>query len=596
MVEVRPKCGIEIHQRLDANKLFCSCHFDANKDSGAEEGHKVLKRRLRAIAGEGGSFDAAVLYEAGKGKEFSYKYLDESSCLVELDEEPPHSVDEEALEFALSVAQVLHCKIPDVIFVMRKTVIDGSNVSGFQRSALVGYDGSLETKSGRVGIASVCLEEESAQIGEGGHTYHLDRLGIPLVEIATTPDIKDGMQLQEVAENIGLLLRSSGKVQRGIGTIRQDVNISINNGERNELKGVQDLRALPQIFDLEVKRQSKIRELEGKLKKAGMKVGRILDYTRNFYSPSFRFYKNLNEGQKVVGFRIDNFSGLLGFETLPGRRFASELSDFVKNFGLGGLMHSDEDFSKYGVEGVIKEIREKERASEKDAYIFVVEKEERAQRVLEILIDRIREICKNGFLGEVRRVNSDNSTSFLRPIPGSARMYPETDVVPIVVSKRLLDEAKDKVKFLFPSEVILKLKKLGLAEEQAKFILKNVDVGLFERLVKSGHKPTYLVEFFAGLEKEDLDLSVEQIEKVLGLVKSGRVAKNQVLEAAKDIVSGGRISMSSNSVNAEKLVREEYEKLKRMPNFNKEKALGVLIGRLKSRVNPEVIIGIFKNL
>lgn len=267
MVEVRPKCGIEIHQRLDTSKLFCSCWFDAAQDSGAEEGHKVLKRRLRAIAGEGGSFDAAVLYEAGKGKEFSYKYLDESSCLVELDEEPPHTVDKGALEFALSVAQALHCKIPDVVFVMRKTVIDGSNVSGFQRTALVGYDGYLETKSGRVGVASVCLEEESAQIGDtqksegisgnilgdvGGKTYHLDRLGIPLVEIATTPDIRDGMQLQEVAENIGLLLRSSGKVQRGIGTIRQDVNISINNGPRNELKGVQDLKALPEIFDLEV--------------------------------------------------------------------------------------------------------------------------------------------------------------------------------------------------------------------------------------------------------------------------------------------------------------------------------------------------------
>ena len=224
------KCGIEIHQRLDTNKLFCDCSSSMQEEPCGE-----VKRKLRAVPGEMGEVDPAALYEYLRNRNFIYKVYPSESCDVELDEEPPHEVREEALEISLQVAKMLDCEVPEEIHPMRKTVIDGSNPSGFQRTMLVGLDGELETSEGSVGIENLCLEEESAQIlNQEGNTvaYGLNRLGIPLVEIGTAPEIKNPTHAKEVAEKLGNMLRATGRVQRGIGTIRQDVNVSIENGAR----------------------------------------------------------------------------------------------------------------------------------------------------------------------------------------------------------------------------------------------------------------------------------------------------------------------------------------------------------------------------
>src|SRR5262249_48300192 len=116
------------------------------------------------------------------------------------------------------------------------------------------------------------IEEESAGIvgsSEGKATYRLDRLGIPLIEISTSPDIKDGEHLSEVAEKLGLILRATGKVARGLGTIRQDVNISTDGGARVEIKGAQDLKLLPELVKQEVRRQTELVRLLAEMRGAG---------------------------------------------------------------------------------------------------------------------------------------------------------------------------------------------------------------------------------------------------------------------------------------------------------------------------------------
>ena len=255
--ELGLKCGIEIHQQLEGKKLFCECRTEIRKGS---PDFKVI-RRLRASAGEEGRIDQAALYEQKKQKYFVYRGYNDITCDVELDEEPPHPVNQEALKAVLQVAKMLNCEIVDEIQVMRKTVIDGSNTSGFQRTMLVGVNGFVKVNGRRIGVESVCLEEEACQIVERTSdydVYNLSRLGIPLVEIATGPDIKTPEEAKEAASKIGMILRSTGKCKRGIGSIRQDVNLSIKGGARAEIKGFQEYKSIPKIMDYEIERQLKL--------------------------------------------------------------------------------------------------------------------------------------------------------------------------------------------------------------------------------------------------------------------------------------------------------------------------------------------------
>jgi len=254
--ELKFKAGLEIHQRLDSHKLFCNCPSILRDDKANFE----VKRKLRAIAGETGSIDVAAEYETKKDIEFIYEGYSDSTCLVELDESPPEQLNLDALKITLEVAKLLNADIVDEVIFMRKIVLDGSNTSGFQRTALVARNGYLETSKGKVRIGLISLEEEAAKnVGrdDNSRRWRLDRLGIPMIEIQTLADLKDPDHVKETAEKIGMVLRSTGKVMRGIGSIRQDVNVSIKNGARVEIKGFQDIRQVKKVLEKEVERQLK---------------------------------------------------------------------------------------------------------------------------------------------------------------------------------------------------------------------------------------------------------------------------------------------------------------------------------------------------
>ncbi len=247
------KAGIEIHQQIDAPKLFSGAPSFLRND----EPHYRIERKLHAVAGETGKIDEAVAHEAGLGKKFFYEGYRDTISLVELDEEPAHNVNDEALNVALTVALLLNCEIYPVTQVMRKIVIDGSNTSGFQRTLLLAREGFVETSYGKVRVASVCLEEDSARVisrEKDKVIYRLDRLGIPLVEIATHPDLKNPEMVKECALKLGEILRAC-RVKRGLGTIRQDVNVSISGHDRVEIKGFQDPKMMIETIDKEIDRQ-----------------------------------------------------------------------------------------------------------------------------------------------------------------------------------------------------------------------------------------------------------------------------------------------------------------------------------------------------
>ncbi|MCK4669622.1 MAG: Glu-tRNA(Gln) amidotransferase subunit GatE [Nanoarchaeota archaeon] len=258
------KSGLEVHQQLETHKLFCNC---PSLVRGKKKDVKV-ERQLRAVAGEMGKIDIAAAYEMEKGKKFIYVGDSDDVCLVELDEEPPHPINQEALQIALQIAKMMNATIVDEIQVMRKVVVDGSNVSGFQRTMLIATDGFIETSKGKVRIPGIYLEEEACQRldeDKTSITWGLDRLGISLMEIATDTDIKDAEHAKETAEKIGMIMRSTGKAKRGIGTIRQDVNMSIKGHPRVEIKGFQDLKSMPKIIENEIKRELKEMKKKKKL-------------------------------------------------------------------------------------------------------------------------------------------------------------------------------------------------------------------------------------------------------------------------------------------------------------------------------------------
>ncbi len=256
------KAGIEIHQQLNTHKLFCNCSSEMKEDF-----EDKIERKQHPVMSELGEVDRAAKYEYLKDRKFFYKTYPTESCLVECDEEPPFPVNKEALRIGLEIALLLECDIPDEIHIMRKTVIDGSNTSGFQRTMTIGLNGKIKGPRGReIKITHVALEEDACAIERktvNTATYKLNRLAVPLVEISTeTLEGFDPKEIQEIAAKIGMILRSTGKIKRGIGTIRQDINVSIKNGPRVEIKGIQELRLISKIIENEVKRQLKTKVKE----------------------------------------------------------------------------------------------------------------------------------------------------------------------------------------------------------------------------------------------------------------------------------------------------------------------------------------------
>ncbi|MCK4319293.1 Glu-tRNA(Gln) amidotransferase subunit GatE [Candidatus Micrarchaeota archaeon] len=532
------KCGIEIHQRLATEKLFCRCPSILS-DS---EPFKEIKRRLFVVESETGEIDRSAKEQQEKKQEFTYQIFNENCCLVETDEEPPHEMNKDALLIVLGIAQQMNSNIVEEVHTMRKLVIDGSNTSGFQRTSLIALGGKLETSEGDVGMLTLVLEEESAGIvseNNGSRTYRLDRLGIPLIEIATAPDIKNGKHAKEVAEKIGMMLRATGKVARGIGTIRQDLNVSIENGARVEVKGVQELKSIPLYVENEAKRQENllviIKELKSRLGEGWKSKAKPIELTIIFSSTKSKFISNLvKKGAGVFGIKLEKHSSLLGSELNPNRRYGSELSDYAKLAGVKGIIHSDEDMEKYSIlESEWKEIQDSLNCSKEDGFAMVVAEKQTAVRAFEHVLRR----AEMFFVPEeTRKANPDGTSSYMRPLPGRARMYPETDIPLIKITKPLLSEARKTA----GEGAEKKMKRLSslLNEDLAKKIFRSPLLPVFEQLIKKGAEPklavTTLTETLVSLRREGFELKdLSFIEKVLSIYNEKKITKAAIPEIIK---------------------------------------------------------------
>jgi len=524
--------GLEIHQQLDTeSKLFCGCPTELREPEGAE---RRFTRFLHPTRSELGEIDEAALEESRVDREFEYLAYD-TTCLVEEDDEPPHRLDAEAREVVLEIAQLLDMDVVDQAHVMRKIVVDGSNTSGFQRSTLMASDGEISTSDGSVGIEDLMLEEESAQRveeREDGVLYSLDRLGIPLVEIGTKPDIRSPEQAREAAEQIGMLLRSTGKVKRGLGTIRQDVNISVEEGARVEVKGVQSLEDIDDLVRNEVHRQVRLLEIRDELRERNASVGDVENVTDVFADTESGVIESaLESGGKVTAVPLYGFDGLVGAEVQPDRRLGTELSDHAKRHGAGGIFHTDELPAYSVTDEEVAALREAVGASEDDAVAIVAADPETADLAIEAAAERA-ETALDGVPEETRGANEDATTRYLRPLPGAARMYPETDVPPIepdpseVETPELLTERVERYQNEYDLDA-------GLAEQVAY----GERMPVFERAVESGADATLAAQTLQGtvteLRRDGVpveNLTDNHFLQTFEVVAEGETAKGNVGE------------------------------------------------------------------
>jgi glutamyl-tRNA(Gln) amidotransferase subunit E len=540
------KVGIEVHRQLNTEKkLFCDCPTTMSE---TEPSVRFL-RRLRPTQSELGQVDPAALFEFQKGRATIYESDDRTSCLVEMDEEPPKDLNPEAVEVALIASVLTHAEPVDEIHVMRKIVIDGSNTTGFQRTCVVAMNGWVIVDEKKIPVQQISLEEDAARkTSESGPmvNYRIDRLGIPLIEVSTGPVIASPDETEKVAKAIGDILRDTGRVKRGLGTIRQDLNISIRDGALIEIKGVQELDLLSIAVAYEVLRQLELLRIRDELTSRGIKQAQLdnkfVDMSTIFANTKSKLVREaLGSGGVALAVKLPGFNGLLGRKLAPGLRLGTEMASRASFWGrVGGIFHTDE-LPSYGIsEEEVLSMKRTLGCGELDAAVLVADRTDKVQDALAAVVERAKEAVL-GVPTETRMPTADGTTRYMRPRPGASRMYPETDIPPVEVSQEQL--ARIRATLPPPREAILQqlLTKYQLNNKLASQLIESDYLDVFQHVCsEQGIAPSYvatvLTENLKSLAREGLpvhQLMSRDLESVFAAVREGTVAK----EAAPSLLA-----------------------------------------------------------
>ncbi len=612
--KINLKVGLEIHQQLATGaKLFCNCTpIESNEYT------KKFFRRLRISKSEMGEYDPAALFEASKAKKFIYYSNPKSSCLVEFDEEPPHDLNAGAKTLALTVATSLNSTIFGEIYPMRKMVIDGSNTSGFQRTMLVSQGGVLEVEGKKIGVQSICLEEDAAKLlhdTDSERTYSLDRLGIPLVEIALEPVSTSPPEIKKIALTLGRLLRATKKVARGLGSIRQDVNVSVSGGQVIEVKGVQQLDQLEKVIKYEAKRQDGLNKISKKLQERELStISReedVFDITKMFTeSKSKILQKAVKENWVIKAIKIKNFGGMFGFSPYEGIRLGRELGQMVRFFGLGGIFHSDE-LPSYGItENDLEPLRSLLKISFNDGYIIMAGPVSKIDFAIDSIINRIED-AKKGTPAETRLATPDGQTTFLRPRPGPSRMYPETDIPPIIVKDEELELARKNIPKPWHESLLDIQQKYNINSQLAEQIFDSEYFELFEKIcIIEGTSPNFVASLLCStitnLERKGLRpdlLTWKEIIKSFELLSQGKITKESMEIIYENIMAGKSNSIDEaiknsglHSVDEKELktilnqiLLENEEMVKKQGKRSIGPLMGIAMKKLRGRASGEQI-------
>ena len=566
------KVGLEIHQQLNTSKkLFCKC-----KPIESDEYTEKFSRRLRTAKSELGELDPAALFEKTKSKKINYYANSQSSCLVEKDEEPPHDLDYDAKKISLLISSTLESKIFSEIHVMRKTVIDGSNTSGFQRTMLISQGGSLEVNGKNIGVQAICLEEDAAKLlkdEQNQRNYSLDRLGVPLVEIALEPVSTKPSEVKEIALTLGRLLRATRMVKRGIGSIRQDVNISVMNSGVVEVKGVQQLDQLEKIIGYEAKRQYGLILIAEKLKKLSITISNedVFDITEVLKDCESKIIQNaLKTKAKIKAIRVRNFSGMLGFEPYAGIRLGKEIGQLVRFFGIGGVFHSDE-LPNYGItDSDVDKVKKHLKLTDADSFLIISSEDSKLDYAIDSIIKRIQ-VATNGVPAETRATTQDGETIFLRPRPGASRMYPETDIPSISVLPEEIKLARENIPKSWNDSIAEIQQKYDLNSQLSEQIFDSEYMDLFEKICENKkNSPNFVASILCStitnLQRKGFDailLKPEHVIESFELLASDKIPKESLEIIFESIMSGKseNVSIAMQNTDVSSMHEDELNEI-----------------------------------
>ena len=606
------KVGLEIHQQLDTHKkLFCKC-----RPIESDEYTEKFSRSLRTAKSELGELDPAALFEKTKSKKINYYANSQSSCLVEKDEEPPHDLDHDAKKISLLISSMLESKIFSEIHVMRKTVIDGSNTTGFQRTMLVSQGGNLKINGKKIGVQAVCLEEDAAKLlkdEQNERNYSLDRLGVPLVEIALEPVSTKPSEVKEIALTLGRLLRVTRMVKRGIGSIRQDVNISVMNSGVVEVKGVQQLDQLEKIIGYEAKRQHGLILIAEKLKKLSITISKedVFDITEVFKDCESKIIQNaLKSKAKIKAIRIRNFSGMFGFEPYPGIRLGKEIGQLVRFFGIGGVFHSDE-LPNYGInDPYVDKIRKYLELVDVDGFLIIAGEDPKLDYAIDSIIKRIQD-ATDGVPAETRGVTQDGETIFLRPRPGASRMYPETDIPSISVLPEEIKLARENIPKSWDDSIAEIQKKYNLNSQLSEQIFDSEYMELFEKICENKkNSPNFVASILCStitnLQRKGFDallLKPELIAELFELLADDKIPKESLEIIFENIMSGKSdtvsdaiqstdvTSMNEGELNAilDEIIQKNMELVKELGENAITTLMGIAMKQVRGKASGQTV-------
>ncbi len=498
------KSGLEVHQQLKTDKkLFCHCPAGVYQKNGEYDAEVI--RHMRPTLSELGEYDGTALMEFRTRKNIIYHIKYETACTYDVDDTPPFKVDLQALEIAIEIALLSKLNIVGELHITRKQYLDGSIPTGFQRTGIIGIEGELPLRNKKVRLLQLSIEEDSCrEVFDIGHErmYTTDRLGVPLIETVTYPDMLTPWEVAEAAQYIRFLARSTGKVRYGIGAAREDVNVSVTGGTRVEIKGVSHISWIPKLTHNEAFRQVALleisKDLNGRMKEPSKWQLSWLELDRDHVQTKFQALKEAKiDRRKLIGVNLPGFKGLLSFFTQPGHCFADELSGRLKVIACiekPNMIHSEQ----LGIEvnpQDFRHVRQKLSAGSNDAQLIFWCAEEDVKTGLETIQERCR-LAFDGVPNETRKSLPDGTNIFERVLPGPDRMYPDTDSAPISINEDQIERIRKNL----PAEVhqqLEQLKEWKAPEDTYFYILRNNLMPTIRRIVgECGYNPVFVTTTF----------------------------------------------------------------------------------------------------
>lgn len=597
------KSGLEIHQQLLTNKkLFCRCPAGQYSD----QYHAEILRHMRPTLSELGEYDGTALMEFKTKKEIIYCIHRDTVCTYEMDDTPPFPMNDEALDVALGIGMMFGCKIVDELHIARKQYLDGSIPTGFQRTAIFCLDGKIPFNGREVNVVQMSIEEDSCrEVSDVGHrrVYVTDRLGMPLVETVTGPDMRTPQEVAQVAQVCRWMTRSTGMVRSGIGAARQDVNVSVTGGTRVEIKGVPRIPHIPLLTYNEARRQWNLLRLREELHRRGIAPETFQSGAENVtkFLRKTRFkpvQDALEAGLEVHCVVLRGFHGLLRWETQTGTFFSREISDRVRVIAclttLPNIIHSDSAGESIA-SSEWQSLRKAVNASENDTLVVVWGNGDDVQMGVKEIVIRAREATM-GIPPETRQALRDGTNGFERILPGADRMYPDTDLPP----KRITDERLENIRARLPLQYWSRESRyrfLGVPEDLMRPLAVSPYAPLFERVTSGSGIPPglaarVLVQYPTQMKRKGMPvehLTEAVLSEILEACTTGRLAKEGVYDLMKRVVQEGSFSAeflppSCSESDLLSIIEEQRKALAAMHVRRPEKRHDIIMGLVMHRV------------